>query len=87
MEIRVRGIVQGVFFRHYTEPQADRLGLAGTVENLPDGSVHVVAQGRQQTICELLAWLSTGPELAVVHEVHAVWSTPREVLTGFRIIR
>lgn len=87
MEIRVRGIVQGVFFRHHTELQANRLGLVGTVENLPDGSVHVRVQGSPQAIAELLAWASIGPEMAVVHDVHAVWSTPKDLLSTFRIVR
>ena len=40
----VRGIVQGVAFRHHTKVRARELGLAGWVRNLPDGSVEVTAE-------------------------------------------
>ena len=37
----VNGRVQGVGFRWWTRRTADRLGIAGSVRNLPDGSVEV----------------------------------------------
>ncbi len=45
--LRVSGRVQGVWFRGFTREQALRLGLVGFARNLPDGSVEVVAQGRE----------------------------------------
>ena len=41
----VRGLVQGVAFRHYTSLAAERHRVTGWVKNLPDGRVEVVAQG------------------------------------------
>ncbi len=35
----VSGRVQGVFFRASTAREADRLGLSGVANNLPDGTV------------------------------------------------
>ena len=39
MEAVVFGRVQGVFFRHHTALMARQLGLTGTVENQPDGTI------------------------------------------------
>ena len=41
----VRGIVQGVGFRYYTEDQAARRGLVGWVRNRSDGAVEVLVEG------------------------------------------
>lgn len=44
-EVRYRGRVQGVGFRFTTREIADRFRVTGFVENLPDGSVQLVAEG------------------------------------------
>jgi len=38
-QVVVRGVVQGVGFRYYTQTEARRLGLAGHVRNRGDGAV------------------------------------------------
>lgn len=65
----VFGKVQGVFFRHSTRLEANRLELRGSARNLPDGSVEVVAQGGAAAVGELHAWLHHGPAQARVDEV------------------
>ena len=52
---RVRGWVQGVGFRWWARGQFERLGLTGSVSNLVDGSVEVVARGDAEAIESLLA--------------------------------
>ena len=42
---RVTGKVQGVYFRHSTRLEAERLALSGYARNLPDGSVEVAVRG------------------------------------------
>lgn len=66
---RVSGKVQGVYFRHSTRLEAERLSLRGTVRNLPDGSVEVLAQGTPAAIEALRLWLHRGPALARVDKV------------------
>lgn len=58
--IKVKGRVQGVFFRVSTQREASRLGLAGFVRNEPDGSVYVEVEGEQDVIDNLLTWLRKG---------------------------
>ncbi|MFC2079611.1 acylphosphatase [Candidatus Bipolaricaulota bacterium] len=87
LEARVYGLVQGVFFRHFTRQSAETLGLTGTVENLPDGTVRVIAEGEQDTLQALLAWLRNGPELARVDRVNAHWLEATGSFKGFRVLR
>ena len=87
LEAHVHGLVQGVFFRYSTQCQAQLLGLVGWVENTPDGSVHVIAEGRREALEALLAWLHVGPELATVSRVEATWHEATHAFTGFAIRR
>jgi acylphosphatase len=70
----VSGVVQGVFFRSATETRARQLGLSGWVQNLPDGSVEIVAEGPRAALQGLLAYLHQGPPEARVTDVRAQWS-------------
>ncbi|WP_114809874.1 acylphosphatase [Paraburkholderia kururiensis] len=67
--VRVRGIVQGVGFRHATVRQAHALGIKGYVANLEDGSVEAVVQGSANQVDRMLSWLRRGPPSARVTEV------------------
>ena len=67
--VRVRGRVQGVWFRASTAERAVALGLRGSAENLPDGSVLVHAAGSIVALDELVAWLHEGPPMARVDSV------------------
>ncbi len=59
--IRVHGRVQGVGFRFFAVGVARGLGLAGTVENLPDGSVEIVIEGRERPVREFTDMIRGGP--------------------------
>jgi acylphosphatase len=65
----VSGHVQGVWFRAFTKKAALALGVAGYVENLPDGRVHLVAEGTPERVAALLAHLNQGPPGARVDHV------------------
>lgn len=66
---RIVGKVQGVYFRHSTRGEAQRLGIAGYARNLDDGSVEVLAHGDAQAVEELRRWLHRGPASARVDGV------------------
>jgi acylphosphatase len=87
LEAIVHGFVQGVFFRHNTRIEATRLGLTGTVQNLPDGTVRVIAEGPRGRLDRLLAWLRRGPEPADVDRVDAEWRDATSTYSDFRIVR
>ena len=80
----VSGRVQGVFFRANTSKKANEMGLKGYVKNMPDGNVEVVAQGSEEKVGELIAFLKKGPGLAKVEEVKIMNKEP-ENFNGFEI--
>jgi acylphosphatase len=81
----VRGMVQGVSFRYYTQREARRLGLRGYVRNRSDGSVEVVAEGPRRAVEELYTWLHSGPPMAEVREVEASWEAPSGQWGSFEV--
>lgn len=83
---RVRGLVQGVGFRHHTLGAARERGLAGFVQNLADGSVEVWIEGPRADVDSLVAWLHRGPPHAQVVSVDVERGTPRG-LTNFDLRR
>lgn len=68
----IQGRVQGVGFRYSARGKAERWGLAGYVRNLADGSVEVEIEGGEASVARMLAWLQTGPYLAVVDRIQDV---------------
>jgi len=80
----ISGRVQGVFFRASTRNEADRLGIAGHARNLADGRVEVVAQGDENAIAELEAWLRVGPPSARVENVLREALPDHQALHRFR---
>jgi acylphosphatase len=82
----VSGRVQGVGYRFATAREARVLGVRGTVRNLPDGRVEVVAEGRRSAVAALLHYCARGPLGALVDRVDVEEFAPgaRE-FSGFQI--
>jgi len=61
------GKVQGVGYRQFVSVCAHRLGLHGTVQNMQDGSVHIIAEGSLAALEEFarLVWARGEPEIRV----------------------
>lgn len=74
LEATVYGRVQGVGFRYFVETKAQLLGVTGWVANSWDGTVKVVAEGKEEAIMELLDLLYKGPRMAYVEDVKYVIS-------------
>jgi acylphosphatase len=88
LHVRVVGVVQGVGFRWFVRERARRLGLAGWVRNLPDGSVEVAASGADEQIAALRAEIQRGPPGAAVDQLEPVNGPLAEPLSNpFGIIR
>jgi acylphosphatase len=81
----ISGRVQGVGFRYFARRIATRLGIAGWVRNLPEGSVEAVGEGSPDALARFEDELRSGPTLAVVDAVRATDSDPDEPLDGFEI--
>lgn len=85
LHIIVKGRVQGVYFRAYTQKQAVKLNLSGFVRNLPDGTVEIVAAGHPEDLQKLVAWCHKGPILAKVSQVVVNAYDGSEVFADFEI--
>ncbi len=57
----IHGRVQGVGFRWWARSLANDLGIRGSVRNLPDGSVELIAGGGDEAIALLRTALNDGP--------------------------
>ena len=85
VRVRVRGRVQGVFFRVEAQRRADSLGVAGWIRNAHDGSVEAVFEGPDERVESMLDWCRRGPAGARVEEVDAVGEAPAGE-AGFRVL-
>jgi len=74
----VSGRVQGVAFRWHAKEEADRLGVAGWIRNLPDGRVEAVIEGERAAVGAMLEWLKRGPPRSEVFG----WEMKRESIAG-----
>jgi acylphosphatase len=83
-QVHVTGRVQGVFFRAWTQQQANELGVTGWVRNCPDGSVEAHLAGAEAAIQELVERLCDGPPSAVVSRVDLTEVDP-EGIGGFEV--
>ena len=82
----VEGKVQGVFYRQSTREKAAELGVTGTVKNLPDGTVEIIATGTPDQLEQLTQWCNHGPPRAVVTKVSST-PLPLQPFRNFIIIR
>jgi acylphosphatase len=65
----VRGRVQGVGFRYFTQAAAARAGVGGWVRNNPDGTVEIAAAGEPEALERLEQEIRRGPPGARVDQV------------------
>jgi acylphosphatase len=84
---RVTGKVQGVYFRGWTQQQAQRLGVHGWVRNEADGSVSALLAGSPQRVDEIVRLLRQGPPGAAVATVSVQPTEPAPWPVRFAILR
>jgi acylphosphatase len=87
LKVRVRGRVQGVYFRGWTKGEADRLGLDGWVRNEADGSVAALLSGAAPAVEEMVRLLHRGPPAARVDSVQVEDIEADAPARGFEIRR
>ncbi len=84
IKARVYGLVQGVWFRDSTRRWAQSAGVTGYANNLPDGSVEVMASGTPAAIEAFIGWLHQGPPKARVERV-VVETVADQVFEAFTV--
>jgi acylphosphatase len=76
--VRVTGLVQGVFFRAWTQGQARELGISGWVRNCPDGSVEAHLSGDEDAVERMIQRMQRGPSNARVEDLSVEEAEPVE---------
>lgn len=86
MTIIFQGKVQGVGFRATSMILAKKLGIKGTVRNLTDGSVELIAQGTADHLNQLLVTLKEKAFVGTTYRV--VKQTPffEKIYSDFSIV-
>jgi acylphosphatase len=69
VRVTIRGLVQGVGYRAWTQIEAERRGLRGFVRNRLNGNVEAVFAGPADAVQSLCEACWQGPRLAQVESV------------------
>jgi len=81
VKIKIKGTVQGVFFRQSTVEKARELDITGWVRNCEDGSVEIEAEGDENLLRVFVQWCHRGPRNAVVKDADVKNIEPKNVVT------
>lgn len=73
-------------FRAATQSLARGFDVMGTVCNIPDGRVHLVAEGEQPELEAFLEAIAESDLAGYIKERTIHWSAPRGDVKGFKII-
>jgi len=84
-QAKIYGKVQGVGYRYFTEKIAKKLNIFGYVKNLEDGTVEVVAQGKEEDLQKFIEQLKIGPFLAKVEKIDIIFKKPTDIYLYFEI--
>lgn len=85
IEAIVSGRVQMVMYRDFATRKARGLGLVGEVQNLPNGTVRVTAEGERTVLEKYIQKLHKGSILSHVEEVAVSWMPATNSFTSFDI--
>ncbi|MGZ8095036.1 MAG: acylphosphatase [Methylosarcina sp.] len=87
VKILVSGRVQGVYFRLFTQNKAKHFAVNGSVRNLPDGRVEIIAEAENIVIEKFIQWCRKGPVTARVDRIDIVELESEDALTSFDILQ
>jgi acylphosphatase len=83
----IRGLVQGVGFRFFTQRAAARYQVRGYVKNNKDGRVEVLAEGSEKMVEGFKHDLTAGPTHSRVDDVEEIVVEPSGLYSAFRVER
>jgi acylphosphatase len=74
--VTVSGNVQGVFFRAWSQGQAQELGVSGWVRNCASGGVEAHLAGEEEAVGRMIERMREGPSNARVDDLAVEDSQP-----------
>lgn len=86
IEVTITGRVQMVMFRDFAKRKADNFGICGTVENLIDGSVRIIAQSEEEKLREFINLINKGTIFSRVEKIKVKWKDIKDRFEDFKII-
>ena len=81
------GHVQGVGFRYTAKTVAAGFEITGTIRNLPDGRVELVAEGRREELDAFRAALHDAGLAGFIRDEQVDWADAKNEFRGFEIVR
>jgi|GEM_PF-132399 len=87
LEIFYSGRVQGVGFRYTVKTVATGFEISGTVRNLPDGRVELVAEGARAELEAFRAAIRDEGLAGFIRDERVTWADAKNEFRGFEIAR
>jgi acylphosphatase len=87
LHIFYSGRVQGIGFRYTVKALATGFELSGTVANLPDGRVELVAEGARDELEAFRRAIQDSEVGRFVRNEETAWSDATGEFRGFEIVR
>ena len=87
LEIFYAGRVQGVGFRYTVKTVAAGFEVAGTIRNLADGRVELVAEGLRAELEEFRVAILDAGLAGFVRDEQVNWADAKNNFRGFEIVR
>jgi acylphosphatase len=87
MQIFYSGRVQGVGFRYTAKSVAAGFEVAGTVRNLPDGRVELLAEGEKDELEAFRKAISGAGLAGFIRDEKVTWGEVKNEFRGFEIVR
>lgn len=74
LNIKIYGLVQGIFYRATAKEEAGKFNITGFARNAEDSSVYIEAEGEEENLDKFIEWCKKGPPLAKVEKVEVAES-------------
>jgi acylphosphatase len=87
LHIYFSGRVQGVGFRYATRMLARGFEVTGTVRNMPDGRVEMVAEGDRAELDAFLQAIRDSEVGCFIRQEDVRWTDAKNEFRGFEIVR
>jgi len=87
MQIIYSGLVQGVGFRYSAKTVAAGFEVTGTVRNLPDGRVELVAEGARGELEAFRGAIHDAGLAGFIRDERVDWADVKNEFHGFEIVR
>ena len=87
MTVHYAGRVQGVGFRYTAKMTANGFEVTGTVRNLSDGRVELIAEGERDELEAFRKAIQDSEVGRFVRQEEVEWSPAKNEFRGFEIVR